>query len=98
MTELTSKQRKFLEKSAHSLEPIVIIGGNGLTSQVIEMILKSLDAHELLKVKFNDFKDEKSQLTQEICAKTDATLVRMIGNIAIIFKQNKNPEKQKYKI
>lgn len=98
MTELTSKQRKFLEKSAHSLEPIVIIGGNGLTPQVIEMILKSLEAHELLKVKFNDFKDEKSQLTQEICTQTDATLVRMIGNIAIIFKQNKNPEKQKYKI
>lgn len=98
MIELTSKQRKILEKSAHSLEPIVIIGGNGLTPQVIEMILKSLDAHELLKVKFNDFKDEKSQLTQEICTKTDATLVRMIGNIAIIFKQNKNPEKQKYKI
>ncbi len=98
MTELTSKQRKILEKFAHSLEPIVIIGGNGLTPQVIEMILKSLDAHELLKVKFNDFKDEKSQLTQEICTKTDATLVRIIGNIAIIFKQNKNPEKQKYKI
>lgn len=98
MTELTSKQRKILEKFAHSLEPIVIIGGNGLTPQVIEMILKSLDAHELLKVKFNDFKDEKSQLTQEICTKTEATLVRIIGNIAIIFKQNKNPEKQKYKI
>lgn len=98
MTELTSKQRKQLEKQAHNLAPIVIVGGNGVSPQVIEMILKSLDFHELIKVKFNEFKDEKRSLTEEICAKTEATLVRIIGNVAILFKQNEDPKKRKYTI
>lgn len=98
MIELTSKQRKILEKYAHSLDPIVIIGGNGVTEQVIEMVLKSLDFHELLKVKFNEFKDEKRELTQKICNQTECSLVRIIGNIAILYKPNKDPTKRKYKI
>lgn len=98
MIELTSKQRKQLEKHAHSLEPVVIIGSNGLTGQVIEMVSKSLDSHELLKVKFNDFKDEKRELTEEIVDKTGSTLVRIIGNVAILFRQNKDPSKRKYKL
>ena len=98
MIELTSKQRRQLEKYAHSLEPVVIVGGNGVTPQVIDMISKSIESHELLKVKFNEFKDEKVKLTQEICNQTGSTLVRIIGNIAILFRQNENPEKRKYEI
>ena len=54
MIELTSKQRKNLEKLAHNLNPIVIIGGAGLTDGVTNMVASSLEAHELLKIKFNE--------------------------------------------
>lgn len=87
MIELNSKQRKFLEKAAHDFQPVVIIGGAGLTDGVQNMIDSSLSAHELIKVKFNEYKDEKQELTQQICEKTDATLVRIIGNIAILFRE-----------
>ena len=56
MLELTSKQRKILEKAAHNLDPIVIIGQNGVTDSLVQMVLNSLKAHELIKVKFNDYK------------------------------------------
>lgn len=95
MIELTSKQRKALEKIAHDIEPVVIVGAAGVTDGVIKMVQTSLDAHELIKIKFNEYKDEKTELTQKICAGTDATLVRIIGNRAILYKQAEKPEDRK---
>lgn len=95
MIELTSKQRKELEKVAHDLQPIVIVGGAGVTDGVMDMVDKSLAAHELIKVKFNEYKDEKKELTEQICQKTDATLVRIIGNIAILFREKEDKEDKK---
>lgn len=85
--ELTSKQRKYLEKLAHDLNPVVIVGGAGMTEGVEQMIANTLAAHELIKVKFNEYKDDKQELTADVCAKTGATLVRIIGNVAILYKE-----------
>ena len=92
MLELNSKQRKFLEKEAHNLSPVVIIGGAGVTEGVINMVSSSIASHELIKVKFNEYKDEKSELTEEILESTDTTLVRMIGNVIILYKPAENEE------
>lgn len=90
--ELTSKQRKQLEKIAHPLNPVVIVGTAGVTDGVIEMVNKTILSHELIKVKFNEYKDEKQELTENICSTTGATLVRIVGNVAILYKQNEeNP-------
>ena len=96
--ELTSKQRKYLEKAAHDLQPVVIVGGAGLTEGVIKMVDSSLEAHELIKVKFNEYKDEKKELTEEICSATNATLVRIIGNVAILFRLAEKEEDRKYSL
>ncbi len=96
--ELNSKQRKDLEKYAHNLQPVVIVGGAGVTDGVIKMVDNSLTSHELIKIKFNEYKDEKKQLTDDICNKCDATLVRIIGNIAIIYRQAEKNEDRKLKI
>lgn len=98
MIELTSKQRKILEKAAHDLQPVVIVGGAGVTDGVMSMVASSLKAHELLKIKFNEYKDEKVELTQDICAKCDATLVRIIGNVAILYKEAEKEENRKYSL
>ena len=92
MIELTSKHRKELERVAHDLQPVVIVGGAGVTDGVMDMIDKSLAAHELIKVKFNEYKDEKQELTQQICEKTDATLVRIIGNIALLYREKEEKD------
>lgn len=98
MKELNSKQRKYLEKEAHDLQPVVIVGGAGLTDGVVQMVNKSLAAHELLKVKFNEYKEDKFELTDEICAQCDATLVRVIGNVAILYREAEKEEDRKYKL
>ena len=98
MTQLNSKQRKILEKAAYDLQPVVIVGGAGLTDGVVQMTADSLAAHELIKVKFNEYKDEKKELTDQLCAGTDSTLVRIIGNVAILYKEAEKPEDRKFKL
>ncbi|MCI5606056.1 MAG: ribosome assembly RNA-binding protein YhbY [Treponema sp.] len=94
--ELTSKQRKILEKAAHDLQPVVIVGGAGVTEGVIKMVDDSLASHELLKVKFNEYKDEKVELTREICEQTNSTLVRVIGNVAILYREAEKKEDRQF--
>lgn len=96
MIELTSKQRKILEKYAHDLQPVVIVGGAGVTEGVMQKIEDSIAVHELLKVKFNEYKDEKKDLCNEIAEKCNATLVRIIGNIAIFYREAEKAEDRKY--
>lgn len=98
MIELTSKQRKLLEKTAHDLQPIVIVGGAGLTDGVVLMTKNALESHELIKVKFNEYKDEKNELTQQLCQECDATLIRIIGNVAILFRPADKEEDKKIRV
>ena len=98
MIELTSKQRKYLEKEAHDLQPVVIVGGAGVTEGLIQMADNSLAAHELIKIKFNEYKDEVKELTAQICKNCDATLVRIIGFTAILYRQAEEPENRKFKL
>ena len=98
MIELNSKERKILEKAAHDLQPVVIVGGAGVTEGLVKMVDSSLAVHELIKVKFNEYKDEKVELVNQICNQVNATLVRIIGNVAILYRQAEKPEDRKFDI
>lgn len=86
--ELTSKQRKILEKFAQPLSAGVLIGGGGVTPEQINHINMMFETHELIKVKFNEYKDEKRDLSEKIASETASTLVRIIGNVAIFYKES----------
>ncbi|NLM01137.1 MAG: YhbY family RNA-binding protein [Treponema sp.] len=98
MVELNSKQRKTLEKFAHLLNPVVIVGSAGVTEGLLAMVDSSLSAHELIKIKFNEYKEDKIELTKKICSQCNAALVRIIGNNAILFRQAEKSEDRKIKI
>lgn len=96
--ELTSKQRKQLTSLANTLNPLVIVGGAGVTETLENKVLECLNAHELIKVKFNEFKDEKVELSNQIATKCNACLVRLIGNVAIFYKESDDEEKRHIKL
>lgn len=98
MNNLTSNQRKILSSGAQTIKPVVQIGQNGLTDAVIQKIDQSLSAHELIKVKFLDFKDDKQELADKLCESCKAALVRIIGNVAVLYRPAEKEEKRKYNI
>ena len=92
--ELKGYQRGYLTRKAHPLQPVVQIGKFGLTDDVVAAVDKALDDHELIKVKFVSFKEERNDLAQDVGTKIDATLVRVVGNVAIYYRHQTNPEKR----
>lgn len=95
MTALTSGQRAYLRKQAHDLRPLVQIGKNGLTPNMIATINDVLLAHELIKIKFLAFQDELDDLAQTIAAETNAGIVGTIGNTLIVYRPHPDAENRK---
>ena len=97
MKNLKGYQRKYLKGLAHGLKPIVFIGQKGFTSTVAQAVDEALEKHELIKVKFQDFKekDQKKELVVIIEEKAVCEMVGMIGHTAIFFRKHHDPEKQK---
>ena len=94
MNNLSSSQRSYLRSQAHHLEPVVLIGKHGITDGTIESINRVLEARELIKIKFREFKDEKLKLSGKIAELTNSEIVGIIGHTLIIFRQNPDSEKQ----
>ncbi len=99
-TSLKGFQKKYLRGLAHPLKPVVQIGREGITEGVIRAIDECLFRHELIKVKFTDFKekDQKEAIAGEFTDKTGSELVGMIGHTAILYRQQADPEKRKIAI
>jgi RNA-binding protein len=98
MEQLKGSQRKYLRSQAHHLRPLVIIGAKGLTSQLIGSVDLALKDHELIKVKFGEFKEEKKEISGQIAQATKSEVVGIIGNIVILYRQHPEPEKRKIKV
>ncbi|HSR67327.1 MAG TPA: ribosome assembly RNA-binding protein YhbY [Acidobacteriota bacterium] len=92
MLGLSGSQRKYLKGLAHSLKPVVQVGQHGLTEPLVEEFDRSINAHELIKVKFVDHKDERKKLAELMAERTASDLVGVIGNIAIFYRPAENPE------
>ena len=94
MTELTPAQRRDLRARAHHLNPVVTIGDNGLAPTVVAEIERSLQAHELIKVKVQGAeREQRDTLMQELCAALDAAPVQHIGNILVVWRQRREEDK-----
>ena len=98
MNNLSSSERSFLRSQAHHLEPVLLIGKNGVSIGTIESVNKALEARELIKIKFREFKDNKQSISDEIAASASCHVVGMIGHTVILFRQNPDPEKQNIRL
>ncbi|WP_294663403.1 ribosome assembly RNA-binding protein YhbY [uncultured Fusobacterium sp.] len=88
---LTSKQRAFLKKKAHELDPLVRIGKDGITDSLIQSILEAIDSRELLKVKIlQNCEKEKDEVLEELSKCNEFEVVGIIGRTIILFRENKD--------
>lgn len=90
---MTSKQISFLRGLAHKLNPVVIIGNNGLSETVINEIDISLNAHELIKIKVQgDDRAVRSQMYLDVCNRLNAVAVHHIGKQLVIYRKSDKPK------
>ncbi|MDX9823867.1 MAG: YhbY family RNA-binding protein, partial [Sphaerochaeta sp.] len=58
--------------------------------RVIAAMDDALGSHELVKVKFQAFKDEIRPLAEELAVKTGSELVGIIGFIATLYRESED--------
>jgi RNA-binding protein len=95
MGELAGWQKQYLRGLAHHLKPVVQVGKQGLTPALVETIRKVIDSHELIKIKFIGFKDEKQFVSERIVAASDSVFVGLIGNVLTIYRPSSDKKKRK---
>lgn len=88
---LTGKQKNYLRGIAHNLNPVVMIGGKGLTDAVMNEIELALDQHELIKIKLpSNEKSEKAAIIAKITSTTNSEPVQLIGRVGVIYRPSED--------
>jgi len=95
MAKLSGSERKYLRGVAHSYRPLVQIGKEGLSNNVLAAIDTAIEAHELIKVKMTADRDERERLVPHIEERVNCECVGTVGRVAILYRQNPEPEKRK---
>lgn len=87
---ITGKQRSYLKKLAHDLDPIVFIGKNDLTENIIKEIDSLLELRELVKVKIQEgsLLDAKDT-ANEVADMLGAEFVQAIGRKFVLYRRAK---------
>jgi putative YhbY family RNA-binding protein len=89
MPGLSPSRRRELKARAHALDPVVLVGGGGLSSAVLAEIDRCLKSHELIKVRVNGSdRSGREAILEEICTRTGAQPVLHIGKILVLFREN----------
>lgn len=92
---LSADEKKRLRSIGHSLKPVVIVAGAGLSEGVLAEIDRALNDHELIKVKMSvGDRVLKKQLIQQLCEQSGATIIQTIGNIVLILRKAKKTNTQ----
>jgi RNA-binding protein len=89
---LTESQCKHLRGLGHHLKPLVLVGSDGLSVNVVAEINSSLDHHELIKVRVRSSgRKERDELIAELASRSFAQLIQRIGNVALIYRASEKP-------
>ncbi|MBI1174709.1 MAG: ribosome assembly RNA-binding protein YhbY [Sideroxydans sp.] len=103
MLTLTVDQRRDLKARAHPLNATVMIGSAGLTEAVLEEIARSLNSHELIKIRvMSDDRAGRAAILEQICERLNAAAVQHIGKILVVYRPSpdmpiKKPARRKGK-
>ena len=85
--ELSPAERKAHRADAHHLEPVVMIGSDGLTAAVVKEVDAALAAHGLIKVRvFSDDRAAREAVLAELTVRLGAAPVQHIGKLLVLWR------------
>jgi len=89
---LSIQERKRLRRIGHALNPVVMLGNNGLSEAVIEETQRALNDHELIKVKIlGEDREARAAMIESLAETAQAQVVQKIGKIVLLFKKAAKP-------
>ena len=86
MVPLTKAQIRTRKAQAQRLKARLKVGKEGLSPQFLAALDDALKHHELVKVKFDDFKEQKKELAPQLAEKSGGHLVTRVGNVVVLFR------------
>ena len=91
---LSKQQLKHLVSLTHNLKPVIMIGQNGITDNLLNELNIALNHHELVKIKIaGEDRDSRNEMIRQLCESTEAVKVQAIGKTLTLFRRNKEKPK-----
>ena len=94
MLSLTNAQIRALKAQAQRLKATLKIGKEGLSPQFLAALDDALKHHELVKVKFDEFKEQKKELAPQLAEKSSSHLVTRVGNVVVLYRPKPEEEEK----
>jgi len=91
MDRLPNPELRRLRAAAQRLQATVKVGKAGLSLQFIQGLDEALRHRELIKVRFDEFKEQKKELARELAERTSSHLVMQVGNVVVLYRK-RDPE------
>jgi RNA-binding protein len=86
MAPLTNAQIRTFKAQAQRLKASLKIGKDGISPRFLAALDEALKHHELVKVKFDDFKDQKKVLSPQLAERSGSHLVTRVGNVVVLYR------------
>ncbi|HEY4414442.1 MAG TPA: YhbY family RNA-binding protein [Verrucomicrobiae bacterium] len=83
---LTNSQIRKFKATAQLMSPQLKIGKAGLSEGFLKEVEVALTQHELVKIKFVEFKEQKKELAPQLAEKTASHLVMRVGNVMVLHR------------
>jgi RNA-binding protein len=93
MVSLNNAQIRSLKARAQSLKATLKVGKEGLSPRFLAALDEELKRHELVKVKLDDFKEQKKELAPQLAEKSNSHLVTRVGNVVVLYRPKPVEEK-----
>ena len=91
---MTGKQRSYLRGLANTMDPILHVGKDGVTDNVIRQADDALEARELVKgTVLQNSPVTAREAADELCEATGAQPVQCIGNRFVLYRAKKKDPK-----
>jgi len=96
LIQLTPAQRKVHRADAHHLDPVVMVGSDGLTANVKKEAHAALNAHGLIKIRiFSDDRAAREAMFQTLADELDAAPIQHIGKLLVLWRPVPDAVKEK---
>ncbi len=92
--QLTPAERKVYRAEAHHLDPVVMVGNDGLTAAVVKEANSALNAHGLIKIRvLGDDRAAREDMFMQLADQLNAAPIQHIGKLLVLWRPQPKKEK-----